>query len=53
MNGPRGGKEQSRSYIHSFFYEHELTVFEIGSRSAITFQGDWILGSGEGDYEML
>lgn len=48
-----GGQEQSRSYIHSFFYEQELTVFEIGSRSAITFRGDWILGSGEGGRGML
>lgn len=55
MNDPRGvgGQEQSRSDIHSFFYEQELTLFEIGSRSAITFQGDWIQGSGEGDRRML
>lgn len=53
MNGPREGKEQSRSYIHGFFYEQELTVSEIESRSAITFQGDWILGSREGDYKTL
>lgn len=47
------GDRNNLEAIYSFFYEQELTVFEIGSRSAITLKGDWILGSGEGGRRML